>query len=185
MKPIGEKPAAPIEGNDFSVNDNDLRNSNDVFFSTDGKKEDFFCGATMINDRWIVAASHCYDDFGNSATGKPREVRVNTLRDNTGNKEIIEIKRVFKHPLYKYPNLYNDVAVIELGRRVEYDYNVYGDTPSCLDQGITVEGKLGTIQGYGLTEHGTRGKLLEANVTIISNKLCQEQLIHNTTINSV
>merc|ERR1739838_737577 len=192
VKPIEEKQAEPLKtdddvsAGDLSTNDIDLRSGDDdVFFSSDGEPGEFFCGATMVNDRWVVAASHCYDDFGNSATVGPRQVRINTIRDNTEKKELIEIKRVFKHPLYKYPNLYNDVALLELGRRVEYDYDVYGDTPSCLDRGINVIGKTGTIQGYGLTEFATRGQLLEANVTIISNEVCQEALEYNTTGNDV
>ena len=53
----------------------------------------------------------------------------------TSHKEVVEVKRVFKHPLYKFPTLYNDIAVIELGRRIEYNYNKFGDTPICLDRG--------------------------------------------------
>jgi len=64
------------------------------------------------------------------------------------------------------------------------DWDLYGDTPSCIDQGLfQKEGKLATIQGYGLTENGTRGDLLETNVTIISNELCKEYLEFNTTKN--
>merc|ERR1719154_788119 len=146
---------------------------------------DFFCGAILISDRWAVTASHCYDDFGGSQRNEPRPVKMNSIRDNTIYREVVETKRVFKHPLYEYPNLYNDIAVIELGRRVEYDYEKYGDTPVCLDQGLELDGKVGTVEGYGLTEDGTRGAFLEANVTIISNKLCKEILEHNTTNNNV
>merc|ERR1711915_445270 len=68
---------------------------------------------------------------------------------------------------------------LELGRRVEYDYERYGDAPSCLDSGLELTEKTGTVQGYGLTETGKRGTLLEANVTIISNEKCQRILIDN------
>merc|ERR1712025_900513 len=54
-----------------------------------------------------------------------------------------------------------------------------------MDKGIEIEGKLGNIQGYGLTEFGVRGKLLEANVSIISNNDCVEALRYNLTDNSV
>ena len=39
------------------------------------------------------------------------------------------------------------------------------------------------LQGYGLTEDGSRGNLLEANVTIISNDLCKEYLQYNVSQN--
>ena len=52
----------------------------------------------------------------------------------------------------------------------------YGDSPICFDQGLDKEGKIGTVQGYGETEEGTSGKLLEANVKVISNQKCKEIL---------
>jgi len=176
-KSIQEIPTEPLVDDDSSTDDFDIRTTDDVFFSSDG---DSFCGGTQISDRWVVAAAHCYDDFG-SAT----QVLFNTIRDNTANKESVEIKRVFKHPNYKYPTLYNDIALLELGRRVVYDFDLYGDSPSCMDKGMELEGKLGNIQGKGNTEFGTRGTLLEANLTIISNEDCVEALNYNTTGNSV
>ena len=70
------------------------------------------------------------------------------LRDNTQYKEIIEMKKVYKHPLYEYPSLYNDVAVIELGRRIEYDFDKYGDSPTCMarPEQTEIEGKIATVQ---------------------------------------
>ena len=40
-----------------------------------------------------------------------------TINDN----EQIEMKRVYNHPKFTYPSLYDDIAVIELGRRISYD----------------------------------------------------------------
>ena len=58
------------------------------------------------------------------------------------------MKKVYKHPLYKYPSLYNDVAVIELGRRIEYNYEKFGDSPTCMarPEQTDIEGKLATVQ---------------------------------------
>merc|ERR1712223_1084561 len=157
----------------------------DIFFSSDPdtkSKGEYFCGATVVADRWVVAASHCYDDFRNGVTDGPRKVRVNTIRDNTPYKELVEIKRVYKHPNYRFPNLYNDVAVLELGRRIEYNYTKFGDSPSCLPKKeFEVINKIATVQGYGVTESGTKGDLLETNVTVITNKYCKEILQANVT----
>ncbi len=38
------------------------------------------------------------------------------LRDGTLSKESIEIRRVFVHPVFHFPSLYNDIAVAELGK---------------------------------------------------------------------
>ena len=60
---------------------------------------------------------------------------LSCCRENTPYKSPIEIKRLFRNPLYKFPSLYNDIAVIELGRRIEYDFDKFGDSPACMDQG--------------------------------------------------
>ena len=51
---------------------------------------------------------------------------MNTLRDGTPFREVVEIKRVYQHPNYQYPKLYDDIAVVELGRRIAYDYDKVG-----------------------------------------------------------
>ena len=80
--------------------------------------------------------------------------------------------------------MYNDVAVIELGRRIEYDYDKFGDSPTCLDQGQRDNiNKIATVQGYGVTEDGEVGTLLETNVTVITNELCKEYIDYNSTLN--
>ena len=42
-------------------------------------------------------------------------IRSILLRDDTDYKENVEIRRVFVHPEFKFPSLYNDIAVAELG----------------------------------------------------------------------
>ena len=78
------------------------------------------------------------------------------FRQGTSNEDSQEVKRIYRHPLYKYPNLYNDVAVLELGRRIEYNFNKFGDSPVCMDQGQDNNDKLATVQGFGVTEDGDR-----------------------------
>ena len=43
--------------------------------------------------------------------------------------------------------------VIELGRRIEYDYDKFGDSPACMDKsGLDIISKTATVQGKGVTE---------------------------------
>ena len=54
----------------------------------------------------------------------------------------------------------------------------------CLDQSQEQDSWAGVhaiAQGYGTTENGTNGLLLEVNVTVISNQDCREMLRHNAT----
>ena len=49
-------------------------------------------------------------------------MREITIRHNTKFNETIEVKRTYIHPDYVFPQLYNDVAVLELGRRIPFNY---------------------------------------------------------------
>ena len=62
----------------------------------------------------------------------------------------------------------------------------YGDSPICLDYKHGQKenfwaGSVTTIQGYGKTDTGSVGSLLEVNVTVITNEDCVEQLKYNGT----
>ena len=60
-------------------------------------------------------------------------------------------------------------------RRIIYDYEKFGDSPTCLGDSVNLDGVTALVQGYGLTEKETSpNKLLETYVTIISNKKCQK-----------
>ena len=98
--------------------------------------------------RFFLAAAHCYENFEDGETFEESDqVLVNTIRDNTRYKSVVEIKRVYRHPLYKAPSLYNDLVVGEFGRRLEYDFNKFGDSPTCLDIGdMDTVGEVATAQ---------------------------------------
>ena len=108
-------------------------------------------------------------------------MKIITIRNNQEYQEVVEIKRHFMHPFYDFL-LYDDITVLELGRRVEYNFEKIGDTPACMDQGnFQKEGNMATVQGFGLTELGTKGSLLETNVAVITNEECKEILRSNVS----
>ena len=64
-----------------------------------------------------------------------------------------------------------------LERRVIYDYEKYGDSPACLGKDKDLDGQVALVQGFGITEDGTPPDgILEANVTIISNSQCEQEM---------
>ena len=108
------------------------------------------------------------------------------LRPGTEYAETIEIKRTFMHPGYQFPVSYNDISLSEVGRRIIFDFEKYGDSPLCFKKVKNHEGTLALVQGFGLTESGKQsGELLQTHVTVISNEKCAEILKHNISSNLI
>ena len=54
-----------------------------------------------------------------------------------------------------------------------YDYETYGDSPTCLNEDRNIADKKATLQGFGKTETGEfPNKLLETTVNTITNEDC-------------
>ena len=86
------------------------------------------------------------------------------------------------HPGYRFLQAYNDIAISELGRRVIFDFDTYGDSPMCTGDTELLDGKTAVVQGFGLTEKGKQPQdLLQTNVYLISNEVCAQTLKHNTS----
>jgi len=149
------------------------------------------CGSVIINDKFIVFAGHC--DVAFNPESSSSKLKAIVIRDGTKFKEFIELRRVFTHPWFKFPSLYDDIAVGELGRRIVYDYGVYGDSPACFSDGTGSDseavarakgpkGLEAEVQGYGYTETGrTSDVLISAKVRVMSNADCAASLHGNTT----
>jgi len=60
--------------------------------------------------------------------------------------ELVEVKNTYIHPRYRYGELHADIALLELGRRVEFKLDEFGDTPICLDKGLDLPGKVAIAQ---------------------------------------
>ena len=69
-------------------------------------------------------------------------------------------------------------SAMTTGRRIEYDFDKFGDSPVCLDQGKEeIVGKIATVQGYGLNEHGKSINIIKDRNTISKCKT-KKLLIH-------
>ena len=70
------------------------------------------------------------------------------------------MKRTFIHPGYKTGELNSDIALVELGRRVEFNLDEFGDTPTCLDQGLDLPGRVATAQVQSSSHISIQSRLL-------------------------
>ena len=65
-------------------------------------------------------------------------------------------------------------------RRIIYDYAEFGDSPTCIGEEKRLpNGTPARLQGFGLSQKGRNqeiiGKLLELELTILSNEQCYEE----------
>ncbi|KAM9265696.1 transmembrane protease serine 9 [Morus bassanus] len=137
-------------------------------------KEDsrHFCGATIIGDRWLLSAAHCFNETN------PEEIEAyvgtTSLNGTDGNAVKVNVTRVIQHPLFNPIILDFDVAVLELARPLVFNKYIQ---PICLPLAVQKfpVGKKCIISGWGNLQEGNVAKpeiLQKASVGIIDQKTC-------------
>ena len=70
--------------------------------------------------------------------------------------------------------------MLEVGRRMLFDFKKYGDSPLCIKEVKNQVGKVSLVQGFGLTADCEESReFLQTHVTILSNEKCGKILQHN------
>uniref|UniRef100_A0A2K5ZB33 Transmembrane serine protease 9 n=1 Tax=Mandrillus leucophaeus TaxID=9568 RepID=A0A2K5ZB33_MANLE len=131
-----------------------------------------FCGATVVGDRWLLSAAHCFNHT------KVEQVRAHlgtaSLLGLGGSPVKIGLRRVVLHPLYNPGILDFDLAVLELASPLAFNKYIQ---PVCLPLAIQKfpVGRKCMISGWGNMQEGnaTKPELLQkASVGIIDQKTC-------------
>ncbi|XP_071583518.1 transmembrane protease serine 9 [Heliangelus exortis] len=137
-------------------------------------KEDssHFCGATIIGDRWLLSAAHCFN--GTNPEEIEAHVGTTSLNGTDGNAVKVNVTRVILHPLFDPIFLDFDVALLELARPLVFNKHIQ---PICLPPASLMfpVGKRCLISGWGSLEEGnvTQPEVLQkASVGIIDQKIC-------------
>ncbi|KAK9888001.1 hypothetical protein WA026_000287 [Henosepilachna vigintioctopunctata] len=89
------------------------------------------CGGSLISEKFVLTAAHC---ASHRELGPIRIIRLGTtnLRLPIGRSpaQDIEMQQVMIHPKYSAPIMYNDIALVELKKAVDFSSTVL---PACLD----------------------------------------------------
>lgn len=139
---------------------------------------DYACGGSLIDQRWIVSAAHCFDRW----TLRVEDVTVKlgdydtTTFDPT---EVeLQIDLIYKHEHFDSVNFNNDIALIRLTIPLA-SYNDY-IRPICLpnrtkDREIMVDGTIGRVNGWGsVVDRGLSSIYLqEVNIPFIPYLICK------------
>uniref|UniRef100_A0A3Q0REW7 Peptidase S1 domain-containing protein n=1 Tax=Amphilophus citrinellus TaxID=61819 RepID=A0A3Q0REW7_AMPCI len=121
------------------------------------------CGATLIHNRWLVTAAHCFKRY------------FIHLYQNSFHSLVIPIQRVIIHPAFNGTNMDHDVALLELAVPAPMSYTIQS---VCLPSPVHhfLKNAECYIIGWGsMREGGSLTNLLQkAAVNIIEQTDCQQ-----------
>ncbi len=146
-----------------------------------------FCGATVINDRWLMTAAHCMYDFsGNRISNESFKavVGITNLRTESPVEHIVS--NYFIHPGYdnNSQDIANDIALIELATSTTQAtaVSLFGDDANAL------LGYNATVVGWGATDYSDEtnpafpDELRHAVVPLVSRDVCNSPVSYNGNI---
>uniref|UniRef100_A0A8C5LB88 Transmembrane protease, serine 9 n=1 Tax=Jaculus jaculus TaxID=51337 RepID=A0A8C5LB88_JACJA len=131
-----------------------------------------FCGATVVGDRWLLSAAHCFNHT--RAEQVQAHLGSASLMGVGGSPVKLRLRRVALHPHYNPGILDFDVALLELARPLVFNKYIQ---PICLPLAIHKfpVGRKCMISGWGNTQEGNAAKpdvLQKASVGIIEQRTC-------------
>ncbi|KAJ8403802.1 hypothetical protein AAFF_G00346700 [Aldrovandia affinis] len=137
------------------------------------------CGASIINNRWLVTAAHCVQDDAKTKYSQPGvwEAYLGLHKQRQPGKWTVKktLRQVISHPYYNPYTFDNDMALMELDSPVTLNDFI---KPICLPSSAHdfPAGKSVWITGWGATREGGYAAtiLQKAAVRIINSTVCNK-----------
>lgn len=123
-----------------------------------GEGEDSsFCGGSIIDDRWVISAAHCFvGDDGEKLTGAQEVVSGVLKLSEATESDVVEVEEVHLHPEYveQLPGFDHDIAILKLSQPLELDGLERQSIAWLTEDRENLEspGTAVTVSGWGVTE---------------------------------